>query len=330
MSNIWENKYNELFHEFNTTKKKYEKYINKEKIKREDVEEECFELKSALTKLAEEIKEKDDQTAEILKDRVNMTQNILELENTLMATKSSLLASEKEKHNMLETFSNDEEKRQIQIEQIINELQEKSKEIEILNEKHQEVVDTLNEYKDGLRTQNIKCFNNYDIMFSKYIEAFPNDEPNLRAVFQDPVSQGSNLAFQMLISLCYDDIALNIGDIVYYVDDAKKMLEEIIKHELFVRFCQYARILQLKNTHLYHDTSEAFSKSKELTRHKIAYEEVEIVTARTQFVLSLIKAVTNSYYKDEEKHLSKKHRKKKSKMLFDKPIGFNQPVGFEN
>ena len=98
----------------------------------------------------------------------------------------------------------------------------------------------------------------------------------------------------------------------------------IIKCDLYVRFCQYARVIQIKNAHLYSDTSDAFTKNKDLTRHKIAYEEVELVTARTQFVLSLINAVT----KEKESHKGKhrKHKKKHSKPLFDKPIGFDEQM----
>ena len=323
MSTVWENKYHELFHELNEMKRKYEKHLEIEQIKCEDMEEECTELKSTITKLADEIKEKDNQISDILKDRVNMTDTILDLENTLIVTKSALVTSEKEKHHLTEQIFNDEEKRQIQIEQITKEFQDKCKDIEILKEKNQELTDTLNEYKDGLRSQNIKCFNNYDVIFSKYIEAFPTDEPNLRAIFQDPVSQGSNLSFQMLVQLCYDDIVLNIGDFVYYVDDAAKMLEEIIKFELFVRFCQYARIMQFKNPQFFHDTTDAFSKNKELTRHKIAYEEVEIVTARTQFVLSLIKSITLNNENEVKDHPKQKKKKKENKMIFDKPVGFD-------
>ena len=330
MSSVWENKYHELFGQFNLAKKRHETNIQLERNNREDMEEERFALKSALAKLGEEISQKDDQISQVMRDRVNMTKNLLDVENALIETKSALVACERENRDIWENFSNDEEKRQTQIEQLVNELQEKSKETEILKEKNQEVLDTLNEYKDGLRAQKIKIFNNYDILFSKYMEAFPNDEPNLRAVFQDPVSQGSNLAFQMLIQLCFDDISLNIGDIIYYVNDSQNMVEEIVKHELYIRFCQYARVLQFKNAHLYHDTSDAFSKNKELTRHKIAYEEVEIVTARTQFVLSLINVVTLSNESQKEKHGSKKHKKKKAKNVFDKPIGFDKQIEFDD
>ena len=166
-----------------------------------------------------------------------------------------------------------------------------SEEVQLLREERDGLKDVVSDLKEGRFERQVKIASNIDVLLKKYVEIFPQDESDITSKFVDRVSQHSSLAFHLLLKLCHEDAISNIRLLAGIIPSAESMIDVVVHHKLFVEMCRYARIVQCRNAGMFEEASTASSKSKELTRHKINYEEVELVNARQQFVLVVLKVL---------------------------------------
>lgn len=300
----WEDRYHQLFDRFSDLRSsfdaevrtrqeiqnKLEKETKQKNVLREkekeleesisDISEQCLEQRKEMTKLNEKLrcmakthlKEKDRQREdmEIMSCQLDIRKaKVMKMQNTIENLRRDI-ARWKEKCERQEIEKN------------------------TLQEKNDDLQSIIDDYKVGAALKDVKISDNFDIIFSKYLESFHGDETEVRHIFQDCVTRGSNAAFRMLVSLCFEDLVQNISSIVNVIGNMDRLVDLTVTLDLHMQLDRYMRVLQFKYVHLFFGGGEeAFKKASEMTRARMKYEEIELGNARQGFIVALLSKMEN-------------------------------------
>ncbi len=305
-SDNWETRYHELYERFQQCEKilerdmqeKVRKLAHAEKVIMEKTKT-ILDNDEALRTMGCDLRCLYEKEERYVKERSKLLSKVSLLENDLVEAKEQHERAEREMTRVTEKLKSTVSCLRSTVSKQDEDLRKTMQEIRNLQEVNEGLRDTLRDLKDGMTCQEVKQVTNIDIILSKYLEMFPQDEDSIRLRFVDKTTQQSSLAFHMLLQLCHEDALSNVTMLKHVVPTRDSMVGAVVHHSLFVEMCRYARIQQCKNAGIFEEAIAASSKTKEMTRHKINYEEVELVSARQQFVMAMIKAMSQAPTKEK-------------------------------
>lgn len=297
----WETQYHRLFeklHENDT------KWLQKFQL----LSEKCKEVEKEKTRLSEQLKQSEEAVSELgeeirqfhrkedsyVQDRMEMKSEVTNLKVTLEEKKELFERVVRENQNEVRKLEEAARSLRKALKTCEGKLGRALGDVKRLEEERQGLLDTIRDMEENkCKSKQISIKSNLDIVLSKYMAAFPQDEDSLKIRFVDDVTNSHSFAFLILMKLCHEDVLSNIRTASSIIPTKESMVDVVVQHQLFVELCHYARIVQCKNANTFDEAMVASTKTKEMTRHKINYEEMELCSARQQFVLALIR-VTNT------------------------------------
>lgn len=309
---FWEEQYIEIYNKWQQYQAKVEQDLNhiekRCKIAEDITQEEKVKsqtLEKCMSSLKEEMKELVKREEHYMKERTKLMSCISTLEKNLKHSNEQNKKKEDENKRVRDSYKES-------LQRLRNTLSEKTEDIHKLEEtvsrqrqENQELKDTLSDIRNQVESKNIKVLNKYDELFARYISLFSNDEEAIRHRFQDKTTQGSNFAFKMLIQTCHDDVTKEVKHLKYLVTSVDSMVEAVLYHKIEIKMCMYARTIQYRYSTLFDDASNAQAKTKDLTKYKIKFEQVDLNNARANFVVALLEAM-QSVPGDESTSISSK------------------------
>lgn len=165
-------------------------------------------------------------------------------------------------------------------------------EIVRLKEENEMLGDTLSDMRNVASSKDMRIFNKYDELLSKFISLFSNDEENIRHRFLEKKTNCSNYAFRLLVQVCHDDLTGRFSKLKIVIPSPESMVDAVLYHKIDITACTYARTMQLTNSNLFDESNIANSRSKDLTRFQIQNNQLEIGNARANFVAALMGAMS--------------------------------------
>ena len=296
----WEERYHNLYTHYQTLVKSMETKMEKMLIQCKTAEQDAKNESEQRDTLEDAMK----QLGKELRDYRNKEQCYID-------ERTSLLSENAKLQKVLTTQNERNERNKKEYESTITKLRESVKNVRAtLTLKHDEISglkteinrlkeenvvlnDTLTDMKNVASSKDLKVFNKYDELLSKYMSLFPNDEDSNRRRFFDKTTHSSNYAFRLLVQVCHDDVTSKFFDLKMVIPDPESMVEAILYHKIDIPACTYARTMQLISPNLFDECSVATSKSKDLTRFQIQNNQIEIGNARANFVSALMEAVSH-------------------------------------
>lgn len=328
----WEDRYHSLFERYATIKQSLDNDIRQRQILETSLEKESKEKKVLLEKQ----KEYEEYVLELSSGCQTQRKEIAKLNESLRCmAKKHLDEKEKQREEMqmmsheLDVKKHKIKKLQKTIETIrkdvyrfkdkCEKLQNENKSLE---ERHQDLESIIEDYRVGAAMTDVKVSDNFDRVFSKYLESFHGDESDVRQLFQDKVTQGSNASFKMLISLCFEDLIQNFSSISTVIMDLETLVTLTVRLDIYLQLNRYMRVLQYKYVHLFSSGGEeAIKKSCTMTKHRMKYEEIELGNARQAFILILLTKIENQTVKPQQIPNTQVEIPKKQ-VIKDKAAGF--------
>lgn len=295
---FWEEQYVEIYNKWQQYQLKVERDLdliekrciaaesiaNDEKVKSEGLE-------GCMKKLKEEMKEFNKREEQYMKERTKLMSCISTLEKNLKHSSDQSKKKDDESKRVKDSYKESLQRLRKSLSEKSEGLQKSEQTVARLREEIQELKDTLSDIKNQVESKNIKVLNQYDELFARYISLFSNDEESLRHRFQDKTTQGSNFAFKMLLQTCHDDVTKEVKHLMYIVPSVDSMVEAVLYHKIEIKACMYARTIQHRYSTLFDDSSNAQAKTKDLTKYKIKFEQVDLNNARANFVVALLEAM---------------------------------------
>lgn len=306
----WEDRYQKLFERYSSLRLVLEKEMKTKeelqiKLRMQMKEKDVF---------IEKQREWEESMSEISVECQGQRKEVAKLNEKLRCMTKTYMEAKEKHRNEIEIISNELCVKQSKVKKLQNTIEnvrrdmangkEKVKTLEnqnkMLEEKNKDMQNIIDDYREGVSMKDLKILDNFDCVFSKYLDSFHGDESDVRHLFQDRVTQGSNAAFRMLISLCFEDLVQNISSIVNIIGDLKKLVDISIQLDLHLQLARYMRVLQYKYIHLFSGGGEeAMKKACAMTKHKMKYEEIELGNARQAFVVALLGKMENQMPQQE-------------------------------
>lgn len=226
-------------------------------------------------------------------DRCNILKDLRQIQEKLEEERcrhDQARSAMKEKVKKLEEIIDDLRQ---QLDCKISEATSLEQERAILREENNEMSDMLK--MEGGTLQTNACMRNaYDILLRTFISLFPQSLSENQWQFCDKKTGQCTPAFHLLISLSHEDLTTNVQDMLLIVKSPDDMVERSQSLCLQQTLCRYMRTIQWINAGLFTDIQEAIFKQSELTRHKILYENRELVSARQAFGCQLLRCLSTS------------------------------------
>lgn len=297
MSNDWETQYHRLFEKLHETDTKWLQRFQSLSDKCRGVEEEKTRLaqqlkqsEEAVSELGEEVRQCHKKEDSYVQERMEMKSQVANLKTTLEEKKELFERVVKENHSEVRKLEEAAKSLRKTLRACEGKLERALGDVKRLNEERQGLLDTIRDMEeDKCKSNQIKIKSNVDVVLSKYLAAFPQDEEGLKIRFVDGVTNSHSFAFLLLMKLCHEDVLSNIRAASTIIPTRESMVDMVVQRQLFVEFCHYARIVQCKNANTFDEAMVASAKTKDMTRHTINYEEMELCNARQQFVLALLR-----------------------------------------
>ena len=303
-SDKWEDRYHSLFERYSALKQSLDHEIRQ----RKDIESSLKGLTNEKKVLLEKQKESEEYILEISSASQTQRKEIAKLNENLRTSAKKHLDEKERQREEKQMMSHDIDVKKHKIKKLANNIENLRKDVSRLNdkcdmlqnenksleEKKKDLECIIEDYRVGAAMSDVKVFDNFDRVFSKYLESFHGDESEVRQLFQDRVTQGSNAAFKMLISLCFEDLIQNFSSISTVIVDLETLIELTVTLDIYLQINRYMRVLQYKYVHLFSAGGEdALKKSYAMTKHKMKYEEIELGNARQAFILILLSKIEN-------------------------------------
>ena len=284
-------------------------------------EEQCSELEHAVRELGE-LRRIDLKEKEVLVREKELQSKQLESTLDHLHEQQSKMA-EKEKLNELSAsqLQGNISGMRNKISDLIQTNEEKDRQMQLLQEQKQQMQQIIRDKTDSKVNQVVKVVDRYDLLLSRYMDAFPQDEKDLKVQFVDPVTKRCSQAFRLLANKCYEDMVCNVGGSVLLLPSPDSFVEAIFDLDLDLEGIMYLRVVQCLNPSLFDTLESTLVKQHDLTKHKIRYRHIELTQARQVFLLAYL---AKSRQKSEQSTPSTPSRK----ISFHKPS--SRPVGFDS
>lgn len=291
-------KIHQRWEEEHSKNERMSKDLLKSKTKLKDAKEEieilrerCDAAEKALSEIGYVMNSDAQEAKYCMKERLSMFEDMLELEKEVdkeRALHENVVFEMEKASDLLEQeidgLRND-------LENSISQraaLESKSK---LLAEENIKLNDTLN----ALGYNSLASVtDSYDKLMRTFLSMFPQSESENEWQFHDQRTKKSTPSFHLLVLICYEDLIGNVNGMDQILKQASEMVEVAQKYNLTAQLSRYMRTLQWINAGLFTDIQEAIDKQSELTRHKILYENKELVSARQAFAVPLMKAITST------------------------------------
>ena len=307
----WEDRYQKLFERYSSLKVALETEIKT----KADLETKLRMHTKEQDVLVEKQREWEESMSEISFECQGQRKEVVKLNEKLRCMTKTFVESKEKHRNEMEMISNELCVKQSKVKKVQKTIEnvrrdvangkEKVKNLEnqikILEEKNKDMQTIIDDYREGASLKDVRILDNFDCIFSKYLDAFQNDDSDVRHLFQDRVTQGSNSAFKMLVSLCLEDLLQNISSIVNIIGDLQNLVDISIRLDLYLQLTRYMRVLQYKYFNLFSGAGEeATQRTCAMTKAKMKYEEIELGKARQAFVVALLGKMENQTRQNEE------------------------------
>lgn len=281
-------------------------------------EEQHSELKHAVRELGE-LRQEDLKEKKILVREKELQSKHLESTLDLLHEQKSKLAQWQEQ--------NDQSTSRLQgnisclrnkVSDLVQANNEKDKQLQLLQEQNEQMCQIVSDKSDSMAGQIVKVVDRYDLLLSRYMDAFPQDERDLKLQFVDQVTKRCCQAFRLLANKCYEDMVCNVRGVVLLIPNPDSFVEAIFDLDLDLEGIMYMRVIQCLNPSLFDTLEATLVKQHDLTKHKIHYRHTELTQARQVFLLAYL-----AKFRQKIQQSSPSSRK----MTFHKPsfppVGFN-------
>ena len=300
----WEDRYHSLFERYSSLKASLDHEIRQ----RKDIESVLKSLSNEKKGLLEKQRESEECILEISSGCQTQRKEIAKLNEDLRTMAKKHLDEKERQREETQMMSHDLDVKKHKMKKLTVTIDNLRKEISRLKdkcdtlqnenktlvEKNKDLECIIEDYRVGAAMSDVKVSDNFDRVFSKYLESFHGDQSDVRQLFQDRVTQGSNAAFKMLISLCFEDLIQNFSSITSVIVDLETLVDLTVTLDIYLQINRYMRVLQYKYVHLFCSGGEdALKKSYAMTKHKMKYEEIELGNARQAFILTLLSKTEN-------------------------------------
>ena len=300
-ADFWESKYTNLFVELQNRQQKWEQDIEQlnnkylfAKNTSNSSEQKARDLEMAVRKLGTEIKEHRKTEDQYLKERSRLLGRISQFEKTQEHSKLQYKRQVDEQDRMINSLKDSLNHCRNRIEESKVCIDDKEKETGELREEIAELKQYIATLKSESEEYDVNVLNDYDRLFSKYLDCFIQDEESIRHKFFNKTTHGSNNAFKMLLQVCHDDLTTEVKCLKCIVPNLEDMVQIVLFHKLEIKACMYFRTVQLRYSTLFDGTLDAQLKIKELTKYKIQFQTIDLNNARSNFVMALLEAIEKS------------------------------------
>lgn len=297
MADDWETQYHRLFEKLQETDTRWLQKFQFLSEKCKGTEEEKNTLKErlkqsedAMGELGEEIRQYRKKEESYVHERMELMSKVTTLKTTLEGKKELFERVVRENHNEVRKLEEAARSLRRSLKTSEDNLEKALDDAKRLEQERRGLLDTIRDMEESkCNARQVKIKSNFDVVLSKYLAAFPKDDDGLRIRFVDDVTNSHSFAFLLLMKICHEDVLSNIRAASSIIPTKESMVDMVVRHQLFLELCHYARIVQCKNANTFDEAMVANAKTNEMTRHKINYEEMELCSARQQFVLALIR-----------------------------------------
>jgi hypothetical protein len=281
-------------------------------------EEQCLELEHAVLELGELRREDLKEKKILVREKELQSKHLESTLDLLHEQKAKLAESEEQNNQSTSRLQENISSLRNKISDLVQANNEKDKQLQLLHEQNEHMHQMVSDKTDSMAGQIVKVVDRYDLLLSRYMDAFPQDEKDLKVQFVDPVTKRCCQAFRLLTNKCYEDMVCNVRGMVLLLPDPDSFVESIFDLDLDLEGIMYMRVVQCLNPSLFDTLEASLVKQHDLTKHKIRYRHIELTQARQVFLLAYL---AKTRQKNQQSSPSRK-------FSFHKPSF--RPVGFDS
>ena len=160
--------------------------------------------------------------------------------------------------------------------------------MQALAEQNEELRQALQDKSEVNLCQTVKVVDRHDLFLSRYLDAFPQDQRDLKVQFVDGITKRCNQAFRLLVNKCHEDLVCNLKNSVCLFPTPDSLVEAVFDLDLDLEAIGYLRVVQCLNPSLFDTMESTLVRQHDLTKHKIHFRQVELTQARQVFLLAYL------------------------------------------
>ena len=166
--------------------------------------------------------------------------------------------------------------------------EEKEHSLQQLAERNEELRLSLQDRSDAGLCTLVQVVDRYDLLLSRYMDTFPQDQRDMKVQFVDKVTKRSNTAFRLLANKCREELVCNHADLVHFFPDPESFVEAVFDLDLDLQALHYLRVVQCMTPSLFDTMESTLVRQHDLTRNKIHFRQTEINQARLAFLQAFL------------------------------------------